>query len=123
MLRSIVSSPTLRLKRLSSSSRSASSSLGRATLGRPALNFFWPLLVCHLPTSRSLGPCIIGGSILKGSKIWERIFKDPMATAAAIDRLVHHATILEFNVPSYRTRKRRRPDAAQSGEAVDASAG
>lgn len=31
---------------------------------------------------------------------WERIFKDPMATAAAIDRLVHHAVILEFNVPS-----------------------
>jgi len=53
---------------------------------------------------------------------WERIFKDPMATAAAIDRLVHHATILEFNVPSYRTRKRRRIDAAQSGEAVDTSA-
>jgi DNA replication protein DnaC len=52
---------------------------------------------------------------------WERIFKDPMATAAAIDRLVHHATILEFNVPSYRTRKRRRTDATQSGEAVDAS--
>jgi DNA replication protein DnaC len=41
---------------------------------------------------------------------WERIFKDPMATAAAIDRLVHHATILEFNLPSYRTRKHRRPD-------------
>ena len=41
---------------------------------------------------------------------WERIFKDPMATAAAIDRLVHHAAILEFNVPSYRTRKRRRKD-------------
>src|SRR5271167_1472602 len=54
---------------------------------------------------------------------WERIFKDPMATAAAIDRLVHHATILEFNVPSYRTRKRRRTDAAQSGEAADASPG
>jgi len=54
---------------------------------------------------------------------WERIFKDPMATAAAIDRLVHHATILEFNVPSYRTRKRRRTDAAQSGEAVDSSTG
>ena len=54
---------------------------------------------------------------------WERIFKDPMATAAAIDRLVHHATILEFNAPSYRTRKRRRTDAAQSGEAVDSSTG
>jgi len=27
---------------------------------------------------------------------WGRIFKDPMTTAAAIDRLVHHATILEM---------------------------
>jgi DNA replication protein DnaC len=53
---------------------------------------------------------------------WERIFKDPMATAAAIDRLVHHATILEFSVPSYRTRKRRRSDAGQHDESVDTSA-
>ena len=45
---------------------------------------------------------------------WERIFKDPMATAAAIDRLVHHAAILEFNVPSYRTRKRRKNDTGQA---------
>ncbi|RKZ12113.1 AAA family ATPase [bacterium] len=35
---------------------------------------------------------------------WDRIFKDPMTTAAAIDRLVHHAVILEFDVPSYRTK-------------------
>ncbi len=34
---------------------------------------------------------------------WDRIFGNPMATAAAIDRVVHHATILEFDVPSYRT--------------------
>ncbi|MCC7380272.1 MAG: IS21-like element helper ATPase IstB, partial [Deltaproteobacteria bacterium] len=34
---------------------------------------------------------------------WGRIFKDPMTTAAAIDRLVHHSVILEFAVPSYRT--------------------
>jgi DNA replication protein DnaC len=27
---------------------------------------------------------------------WDRIFKDPMTTAAAIDRLVHHAVILEL---------------------------
>lgn len=27
---------------------------------------------------------------------WDRIFKDPMTTAAAIDRLVHHATIIEM---------------------------
>ena len=34
---------------------------------------------------------------------WERIFANPMATAAAIDRVVHHSVILEFDVPSYRT--------------------
>lgn len=36
---------------------------------------------------------------------WEKIFKDPMTTAAAIDRLVHHSIILELNVPSYRLEK------------------
>ena len=54
---------------------------------------------------------------------WEKIFKDPMATAAAIDRLVHHAVILEFNVPSYRTRKRRRTDTEQAAAAADARSG
>ena len=34
---------------------------------------------------------------------WEQIFANPMATAAAIDRVVHHSVILEFDVPSYRT--------------------
>ena len=34
---------------------------------------------------------------------WDRIFRDQMATAAAIDRLVHHAVVLEFDVPSFRT--------------------
>ncbi|MGD9486673.1 MAG: IS21-like element helper ATPase IstB [Calditrichaceae bacterium] len=33
---------------------------------------------------------------------WEVIFKDPMTTAAAIDRLVHHSIILELNIGSYR---------------------
>lgn len=33
---------------------------------------------------------------------WDQIFKDPMTTAAAIDRLVHHATILEMNGRSVR---------------------
>lgn len=33
---------------------------------------------------------------------WERIFKDPMTTAAAVDRLVHHSVILELNLPSFR---------------------
>ena len=34
---------------------------------------------------------------------WQQIFKDEMTAAAAIDRLVHHATVLELNaVESYR---------------------
>ena len=33
---------------------------------------------------------------------WDRIFKDPMTTAAAIDRLVHHAVILEMTGTSIR---------------------
>jgi DNA replication protein DnaC len=43
---------------------------------------------------------------------WDRIFKNKMATSAAIDRLVHHSTILEFDVESYRTKgaKRRKAE-------------
>lgn len=33
---------------------------------------------------------------------WDRIFKNPMTTAAAIDRLVHHSVILEFGGSSKR---------------------
>jgi len=36
---------------------------------------------------------------------WDQIFKDPMTTAAAVDRVVHHSVILELNVPSYRVEK------------------
>ena len=35
---------------------------------------------------------------------WDRIFPDQAITVAAIDRLVHHAHILEMNVDSYRRR-------------------
>ena len=35
---------------------------------------------------------------------WGKVFPDPAMTLAAIDRLVHHATILEMNVESYRRR-------------------
>lgn len=38
---------------------------------------------------------------------WNRIFKDPMTTAAAIDRLVHHAVILEMTGPSVRADEAR----------------
>jgi DNA replication protein DnaC len=39
---------------------------------------------------------------------WDRIFRDQMATAAAIDRLVHHSVLLEFDVPSFRTEHAKR---------------
>ena len=39
---------------------------------------------------------------------WDKIFKDPMTTAAAIDRLVHHSIILELNIPSYRMEKAKK---------------
>ena len=51
---------------------------------------------------------------------WESIFKDPMTTAAAIDRLVHHSVILELNIPSYRmetarkAKRKRKPSKQRS---------
>jgi DNA replication protein DnaC len=33
---------------------------------------------------------------------WNQIFKDPMTTAAAVDRVVHHSVTLLFDGPSYR---------------------
>ena len=33
---------------------------------------------------------------------WDQIFKDPMTTAAAVDRMVHHSIILEMNGKSFR---------------------
>jgi len=46
------------------------------------------------------------GSVLLTSNLpfsqWEHIFKDPLTTSAAIDRLVHHSVILEVNLASFR---------------------
>jgi DNA replication protein DnaC len=53
-----------------------------------------------------LAECYERTSVMISSNLpfsqWERIFKDPMTTAAAIDRLVHHSIILELNLDSYR---------------------
>jgi IstB-like ATP binding protein len=35
---------------------------------------------------------------------WGKVFPDPAMTLAAVDRLVHHASIFEINVDSYRRR-------------------
>lgn len=46
------------------------------------------------------------GSVLLSSNLpfskWDRIFKDPMTTAAAVDRLIHHSVIIELNIASFR---------------------
>ena len=44
---------------------------------------------------------------------WDKIFKDPITTAAAIDRLVHHSIILELDNESYRAQEARK---RQEGE-------
>lgn len=56
------------------------------------------------------------GSVMITSNLpfsrWEEIFKDPMTTAAAIDRLVHHSVVLELNLPSYRLEESKKRRAA-----------
>lgn len=57
------------------------------------------------------------GSVLLSSNLpfskWDQIFKDPMTTAAATDRLIHHSVIIELNIPSFRLEqaegRRKRP--------------
>jgi DNA replication protein DnaC len=46
---------------------------------------------------------------------WDRIFKDPMTTAAAIDRLIHHSVILEMTGGSIRIEQAQSGRAAQGG--------
>jgi len=55
------------------------------------------------------------GSVLITSNLpfskWDAIFKDPMTTASAIDRLVHHSVILELNISSYRMEQAKKKKA------------
>jgi len=63
------------------------------------------------------------GSLLVSSNLpfskWEQIFKDPMTTAAAIDRMIHHSVIIELNLPSYRLeeakKKKAKPTPSKDG--------
>jgi DNA replication protein DnaC len=61
------------------------------------------------------------GSVMLTSNLpfskWESIFKDPMTTAAAIDRLVHHSVIIELNLPSYRLETSKRTKGKTKKEA------
>jgi DNA replication protein DnaC len=70
-----------------------------------------------------IAECYEKTSILLTSNLpfskWDQIFRDPMMTTAAIDRLIHHSVILEINVPSYRMeeskeKKRQESDSCAS---------
>jgi len=65
------------------------------------------------------------GSVMLTSNLpfskWEEIFKDPMTTAAAIDRLVHHSIILELNIPSYRMEQAQKDRASTPDVATAAT--
>lgn len=52
---------------------------------------------------------------------WDQIFQNPMTTASAIDRIVHHSVILEFDVESFRTKDkvRRKSQAKKSAPKGD----
>jgi len=54
---------------------------------------------------------------------WDKIFKDAMTTAAAIDRLVHHSVILEMTGSSYRSEaaKKRNKAGAAAGKAKEST--
>ena len=52
---------------------------------------------------------------------WDRIFKDPMTTMAAIDRVVHHSVVLDLmGVDSYRASAAKRTKSATAKTAVAA---
>jgi DNA replication protein DnaC len=57
------------------------------------------------------------GSVMISSNLsfseWDQIFKDPMTTAAAIDRLVHHSVVLELDLPSFRLEASKKRQEAQ----------
>ena len=55
---------------------------------------------------------------------WGKVFPDQAMTLAAIDRLVHHATIIEMNVESYRRRaalERKRGERRSATSATSAT--
>lgn len=52
---------------------------------------------------------------------WDRIFRDQMATAAAIDRLIHHSVLLEFDVLSFRAEVAEGRTKKKAGQPVTAT--
>jgi len=63
------------------------------------------------------------GSVLISSNLvfsqWDKIFKDSMVTAAAIDRMVHHCVILELTGQSYRNQGAQKRNAVSEPRGDD----
>jgi DNA replication protein DnaC len=95
-----------RLKRLSRFDAIVIDDIGYVQQSREEMEVLFVLLAdCYERTS------VLISSNLPFSQ-WEKIFKDPMTTAAAIDRLVHHSIILELNLDSYRLAHSKRTQGA-----------
>jgi DNA replication protein DnaC len=90
--------------------------LGYVQQNREEMEVLFTLLA-HRYESRSV---LLTSNLLFSQ--WEQIFKDPMTTAGAIDRLVHHSVILELNLPSYRMEaaQKKRGVAASNTQPTDA---
>ncbi len=71
------------------------------------------------PVLENLGDgCTTGGAVAKPFVLFaQRYERGSAATAAAIDRLVHHSVILELNLPSYRLEKSKEQRATQRSKA------
>jgi len=102
--------PARELKRLDSFECLALDDIGYVQQDRAEMEVLFALLA-----ERYERKSVMITSNLVFSK-WDQIFKDPMTTAAAIDRVVHHAVVLEFTGDS------RRAEVAQQRAAQAASA-
>ena len=54
---------------------------------------------------------------------WNKVFPDETTAVAAVDRLVHHATILEMNVESYRRRAALKENKRKAGRPASYATG
>jgi DNA replication protein DnaC len=62
-------------------------------------------LLFHVLSERNERGSVVVTTNLEFSR-WNEIFPDPMMTAALVDRLTHHAYILNMNSESYRLKQR-----------------
>lgn len=84
------------LKRLSRNDAIIIDDIGYVQQSREEIEVLFTLLAdCYERTSVMLTSNLVFSD-------WEKIFKDPVTTVAAIDRLIHHSVIIELNIPSYR---------------------